>query len=132
MAIAGMGVAHERGLRLPRDLSITGLDGSQIGTYIYPSLTTLDNDPTEWGIAAATALLRLVEDGETSNVALPPAGLVVRASTGGARNGPALKRRQGTRQCKDAESCSASSTAAAIVGIARRVRLERREARPTR
>ncbi|GAA1442991.1 LacI family DNA-binding transcriptional regulator [Leifsonia poae] len=81
MAVAGMGVAHERGLRLPRDLSITGLDGSQIGTYIYPSLTTLDNDPTEWGIAAATALLRLVEDGETSNVTLPPAGLVVRAST---------------------------------------------------
>jgi DNA-binding LacI/PurR family transcriptional regulator len=81
MAIAGMGVAHERGLRLPHDLSITGLDGSQIGTYIYPSLTTLDNDPTEWGIAAATALLRLVEAGETANVDLPPAGLVVRAST---------------------------------------------------
>lgn len=81
MAIAGMGVAHERGLRLPQDLSITGLDGSQIGTYIYPSLTTLDNDPAGWGIAAATALLRLVEDGEPADVALPPARLVVRAST---------------------------------------------------
>ena len=81
MAIAGMGVAHERRLRLPHDLSITGLDGSQIGTYIYPSLTTLDNDPAGWGIAAATALLRLVEDGEPADVALPPARLVVRAST---------------------------------------------------
>lgn len=81
MAIAGMGVAHERGLRLPHDLSITGLDGSQIGTYVYPSLTTLDNDPTGWGIAAATALLRLVENGEPADVALPPARLVVRAST---------------------------------------------------
>jgi DNA-binding LacI/PurR family transcriptional regulator len=81
MAIAGMGVAHERRLRLPNDLSITGLDGSQIGTYIYPSLTTLDNDPAGWGIAAATALLRLVEDGEPADVALPPARLVVRAST---------------------------------------------------
>ncbi|MGJ4843237.1 LacI family DNA-binding transcriptional regulator [Leifsonia sp. Le1] len=81
MAIAGMGVAHERGLRLPQDLSITGLDGSQIGTYVYPSLTTIDNDPTGWGIAAATALLRLVEDGEPADVALPPARLVVRAST---------------------------------------------------
>lgn len=81
MAIAGMGVAHERGLRLPHDLSITGLDGSQIGTYIYPSLTTLDNDPAGWGIAAATALLRLVEHGEPADVALPPARLVVRAST---------------------------------------------------
>ncbi|OJX75040.1 LacI family DNA-binding transcriptional regulator [Leifsonia sp. 71-9] len=81
MAIAGMGVAHERGLRLPHDLSITGLDGSQIGTYIYPSLTTLDNDPAGWGIAAATALLRLVEHDESADVALPPARLVVRAST---------------------------------------------------
>jgi DNA-binding LacI/PurR family transcriptional regulator len=81
MAIAGMGVAHERRLRLPHDVSITGLDGSQIGTYIYPSLTTLDNDPAGWGIAAATALLRLVEDGEPADVALPPARLVVRAST---------------------------------------------------
>lgn len=81
MAIAGMGVAHERGLRLPADLSITGLDGSQIGSYVYPSLTTLDNDPTGWGIAAATALLRLVEDGDSADVALPPARLVVRAST---------------------------------------------------
>lgn len=81
MAIAGLGVAHERGLSLPRDLSITGLDGSQIGTYVYPSLTTLDNDPAGWGVAAATALLRLVEDGEAADVSLPPARLVVRAST---------------------------------------------------
>ena len=81
MAIAGMGVAHERGLSLPRDLSLAGLDGSQIGTYVYPDLTTLDNDPAGWGIAAATALLRLVEGGEPADVALPPARLVVRAST---------------------------------------------------
>lgn len=81
MAIAGMSVAQERGLRLPHDLSITGLDGSQIGTYIYPTLTTLDNDPAGWGVAAATALLRLVEHDEAADVALPPARLVVRAST---------------------------------------------------
>ncbi|MEN0084838.1 MAG: LacI family DNA-binding transcriptional regulator [Leifsonia sp.] len=81
MAIAGMGVAHERGLDLPADLSITGLDGSQIGSFVYPSLTTLDNDPAGFGLAAATALLRLVEDGEAGDVALPPARLVVRAST---------------------------------------------------
>ena len=81
MAVAGMGVAHERGLDLPGELSITGLDGSQIGAYIYPALTTIDNDPTEWGVAAATALLRLVEQGESADVSLPPARLVVRTST---------------------------------------------------
>lgn len=81
MAIAGMGVAHERGLDLPGDLSVTGLDGSHIGSFVYPSLTTLDNDPAGFGLAAATALLRLVEDGERDDVALPPARLVVRKST---------------------------------------------------
>ncbi len=81
MAIAGMSVAHQRGLRLPDELSITGLDGSQIGTYVYPSLTTLKNDPTEWGLAAAGSLLRLIEEGEAQDVILPPAELVVRAST---------------------------------------------------
>ncbi|MDR6970119.1 LacI family DNA-binding transcriptional regulator [Leifsonia shinshuensis] len=81
MAIAGMGVAHERGLDLPGELSVTGLDGSHIGSFVYPSLTTLDNDPAGFGLAAATALLRLVEDGEAADVALPPARLVVRAST---------------------------------------------------
>ena len=81
MAIAGMSVAHRRGLRLPDDLSITGLDGSQIGSYVFPALTTLKNDPTEWGLAAAGSLLRLIEEGEADDVALPPAELVVRAST---------------------------------------------------
>lgn len=81
MAVAGMGVAHERGLDLPGDLSITGLDGSQMGAYVFPALTTLDNDPTEWGVAAANALLRLVEHGESADISLPPAGLVVRTST---------------------------------------------------
>lgn len=81
MAIAGMGVAHERGLDLPAELSITGLDGSHIGSFVYPPSPPSTNDPAGWGTAAATALLRLVEDGEPGDVALPPARLVVRAST---------------------------------------------------
>jgi DNA-binding LacI/PurR family transcriptional regulator len=82
MAIAGMALAHERGLRLPDDLSIAGMDGSDMGRYTYPTLTTLDNDPVGWGSTAASALLQLIETGEAADVTLPPATLISRSSTG--------------------------------------------------
>ncbi len=81
MAIAGMAVAHERGLSLPADLSIAGMDGSDIGGWVYPTLTTLDNDPAGWGRAAAETLVRLIEDGAAPDVTLPDAELIRRAST---------------------------------------------------
>lgn len=81
MAIAGIAVAHERGLDLPADLSIAGMDGTDMGRYVYPTLTTLDNDPAGWGRAAAESLLALVESGSAPNVALPAAALIPRAST---------------------------------------------------
>lgn len=81
MAIAGMAVAHERGLQLPHDLSIAGMDGSEMGRYVFPTLTTLDNDPVGWGRTAATLLLQLIENGAAEDVALPPAALIARGST---------------------------------------------------
>lgn len=81
MAIAGMAVAHERGISLPGELSIAGMDGADMGRYSYPTLTTLDNDPAGWGRAAADTLVTLIEDGAADDVTLPRAGLVARGST---------------------------------------------------
>lgn len=81
MAIAGVAVAYQRGLTLPTDLSIAGMDGTNVGRYIYPALTTLDNDPVGWGRATAASLLEHIETGQAPDVTLPPARLVVRAST---------------------------------------------------
>ncbi len=81
MAIAGLGAAQQRGLAVPQDLSITGFDGSDISAYVYPALTTITSDPVDWGRVAATTLLGLIATGSASNVALPPARLLVRAST---------------------------------------------------
>lgn len=85
MAIAGLGVAHERGLSVPRDLSITGFDDSELARYVYPSLTSVRTDPLRWGEAAARTLLHLVADGHAADVDLDPAHLVVRTSTGPVR-----------------------------------------------
>jgi DNA-binding LacI/PurR family transcriptional regulator len=82
MAIAGIGVAHERGLRLPDDLSITGFDDSELARYVFPSLTSVRTDPLSWGEAAARTLLELVATGRADDVELEPARVVTRASTG--------------------------------------------------
>lgn len=88
MAIAGMAVAHERGLSLPGDLSIAGMDGSDMGEWVFPTLTSLSNDPSEWGRASADTLLRLIEEGAAPDVELPEAGLIRRASTAAPNRSP--------------------------------------------
>ncbi|QHC64439.1 substrate-binding domain-containing protein [Rathayibacter festucae] len=88
MAIAGLGVAHTRGLRLPDDLSITGFDDSEIAAHVYPSLTSARTRPARWGEAAARTLLDLIENGTAPDVDLEPAGLVVRHSTAPPRSRP--------------------------------------------
>ncbi len=85
MAIAAIGVAHERGLRLPDDLSITGFDDSELARFVYPSLTSVRTDPLLWGEAAARTLLRLTTTGHADDVDLEPARVITRASTGPVR-----------------------------------------------
>ncbi|TFC52084.1 LacI family transcriptional regulator [Cryobacterium sp. TmT2-59] len=81
MAIAGLGVAHELGIRVPEDLSITGYDDIDFSRYVYPPLTTVSAAPMVWGRAAATTLLALMENGTADDVDLPAARLVIRGST---------------------------------------------------
>jgi DNA-binding LacI/PurR family transcriptional regulator len=81
MAIAGLGVAQRAGLDVPRSLSITGFDGSEIGAYIHPALTTVTTRAVDWGQRAAELLLRVINGEEVENVELAPAALLVREST---------------------------------------------------
>ena len=81
MAIAGLSVAHELGIRVPGELSISGFDGSDMSRYVYPPLTTVSSDAVAWGSAAARTLLDLIRDGEAPDVELPAAEIVIRQST---------------------------------------------------
>lgn len=82
MALAGMGIAHQRGLRIPEDLSITGFDGFEVGRYVHPTLTSVIADPVAWGEAATRVLLRLLDAGQAEDLELPAARLVVGGSSG--------------------------------------------------
>lgn len=82
MAMAGMSLAIARGIDVPGELSITGYDDTEIAAHLQPSLTTVSSDVVEWGRAAATRLLEVVDKKPTSELSLQPPRLVIRSSTG--------------------------------------------------
>jgi LacI family transcriptional regulator, repressor for deo operon, udp, cdd, tsx, nupC, and nupG len=86
MATAALAVAHERGVDVPGELSVTGYDDTELAAHLRPALTTVRTDVVGWGRAAAVRLLQLVDgtDAETDDgaPAAPTARLVVRGSTG--------------------------------------------------
>jgi DNA-binding LacI/PurR family transcriptional regulator len=81
MAIAGIGVARERGLRVPDDLSVVGYDDISLAVHIAPSLTTIRQHPITAGRITAGRLLATLDGPQPALEPLPEPALVVRAST---------------------------------------------------
>ncbi|MDQ5873893.1 MAG: substrate-binding domain-containing protein, partial [Actinomycetota bacterium] len=82
MAIAGMGIALEGGLKVPADVSVTGFDDVTLAAHVVPALTTVRQNAFEWGRISAETLLAAIEERSSPNLQLAPPALVVRASTG--------------------------------------------------
>ncbi len=82
-AVGAMQAAHERGLRVPEDLSIAGFDDIDLATATWPMLTTVRQPLQEMGRMAVTQLMRMLERHtlEALHVELATE-LVVRGSTG--------------------------------------------------
>ncbi|TYZ26711.1 LacI family transcriptional regulator [Selenomonas caprae] len=51
---------HERGLRVPEDISVVGFGGYEVGAVVYPALTTISFDYELVGMKAAQYLLDLL------------------------------------------------------------------------
>jgi LacI family transcriptional regulator len=60
MAAGAMAAAHDRGLRLPEELSIVGFDDAPISRYVYPKLSTVHYPITDMSRMAARWVLRNV------------------------------------------------------------------------
>ena len=61
-ALGGINEIHERGLRIPDDISIAGYDGLTFARILEPRLTTLCQDTETIGQLAAKKLIGLIEN----------------------------------------------------------------------
>ena len=60
MAAGAMAAAHDRGLRLPEELSIVGFDDAPISRYVYPKLSTVHYPIVDMSRMAARWVLKNV------------------------------------------------------------------------
>lgn len=72
--------AHERGIRLPQELSVVGYDDIEPSWYVTPPLTTVHQPRFEMGRLAMQMLLDLLE-GRAVSAQVLPGKLIVRGST---------------------------------------------------
>lgn len=82
MALAGLGVAAEMGLSVPRDLSLVSFDDSLLTTLAHPSITALSRDTYCLGETLGSELLWAVaHKGEHRSIQGATPRLAVREST---------------------------------------------------
>lgn len=88
MALGAMRALHERGRRIPEDVSIVGFDDLDESPSFWPPLTTIHQDFQEVGKLCLEALLQLISGtSEPKAAQIVPTHLVVRASTTTPPNG---------------------------------------------
>ena len=85
MALGVIRALSERGLHVPDEVSVTGMDDLPESAYFRPPLTTLRLDFASEGEDAFRQMLTRIDGVERDPVRPRPAELVVRASTGPAR-----------------------------------------------
>lgn len=81
MAVAGLNVAQEVGIRVPEELSIVGGDDSPLCVLVRPALTALAWDIQAYGKLAARVLAGAINGHVRESRQDPTPQLVVRAST---------------------------------------------------
>ncbi len=79
-AIGAMKAAGERGLSVPRDLSVVGFGDFTVAAYVHPGLTTIHLPLAQLGRHIASSLILLAGDGALSSEIIPT-HLVCRGTT---------------------------------------------------
>ncbi|MFI9029594.1 LacI family DNA-binding transcriptional regulator [Streptomyces sp. NPDC053560] len=82
MAVAGIAVASEMGLRVPHDVSLLAWDDSQLCRLTHPTLSTMGHDVHSFGADVARTLLGLLARETQPSHAVRTPVLTPRASTG--------------------------------------------------
>jgi DNA-binding LacI/PurR family transcriptional regulator len=123
-AIGVLRAAHERGIRVPEDISVAGCDDIAMADIVYPPLTTLCISRKEYARLLFRALQGASQDLTKQGTRyLLPTTLVVRQSTGPAPRTPVRKPTGGPTQTaartKSRPSVSAAKHSPARTGTKR-------------
>jgi DNA-binding LacI/PurR family transcriptional regulator len=70
---------RDRGLRVPEDVSVVGVDGHDMGEHL--GLTTMMQNAQEQGVTAASMLLEMITGAPVPEEVVFPTVLVERGST---------------------------------------------------
>ena len=89
LALATIRSARELSLNVPKDLSIVGFDGIEVGEMVEPSLATIVTDPKLMGAGAARTVLSIIDEGPAPD--LPDPNKTFSFRDGGSLASPAEK-----------------------------------------
>ncbi|KAD4059896.1 substrate-binding domain-containing protein [Arthrobacter yangruifuii] len=90
IGIGALRAAEDLGLAIPEDLTVTGVDNTELADVIRPGLTSVDLGARERGRLAAELLLaRITEPERAVHTAAVPPALVVRGSSRAHTSNPA-------------------------------------------
>lgn len=79
IAMATIGILHERGVQVPQGIAVTGYDDLAIATQTVPQLTTIRQDVARGAKLMVEMLMRRIAGETTDSVVMEPE-LVVRGS----------------------------------------------------
>ncbi len=82
MAVGAIVEAHARGISVPGDLSVVGIDDIDMSAHLSPSLSTVHVPTGRIGAEAAAMLLRMLRGNASVEIVELPVDLVVRQSSG--------------------------------------------------
>jgi LacI family transcriptional regulator len=68
MALGAAKAIREKGLEIPRDISIIGFDDNPICTELFPQITTVRQPISEMGRFAAESMIKLIEGKEKGGI----------------------------------------------------------------
>lgn len=81
-ALGAIRAARDRGLRVPEDISVIGFDGIEMGQYMIPKLTTIQQPEKALAERSVEILLRCIRQKETAVREQVPFLLIQGESTG--------------------------------------------------
>jgi len=83
-AIGALHAAHASGLRVPQDVSVTGVDDILAAAYSYPPLTTIGQSKFRMGVLSVQHICGMDQESfhSSNNFTLLESPLIVRESTG--------------------------------------------------